>query len=347
MGLKPEFPIPFHKKFNNRQLFIIALILTLVTGAADIITTAQYQLVPLYLIPIFISTYYGSTAYGAFISTLSAAFFLITHYTETGIIEPNDVWNTLMTFIIYIFILFLIKILKEYNLKMMEEESKHFEEIINITQRDLEEKEAMIREIHHRMKNNMTNLIALIGIMKDEKVELVLDELIGRINTFLVLYDMLSYSSSIDTSLSLRKYIEKITGLILKNSGLQESGIECNMLGSDIHVDPKKATLLGLIINELATNTLKHGRSEHTLNRIDITIESEKDGMIIIYRDNGPGLNINDLRSSDGHIGMMLIDIITKQLKGSLRLPDNGSSEFKFTFPMSAVARLAVMDGTE
>ena len=198
----------------------------------------------------------------------------------------------------------------------------------------LAEKEVLLREIHHRVKNNMQIISSLLNLQiqfedLDETVG-VLKESQGRVKSMAIIHEKLYQSSSLD-NINFREYIEKLILDIFYSYGIINSSIESVLDIKDINLNIDTAIPLGLIINELVTNSVKYAFPK--LNgRISIKLKSNQDQMELTIADNGIGIPGGvDLESSKT-LGLQLVNSLVNQLEGKLELDISNGTQFKIIF---------------
>ncbi len=193
----------------------------------------------------------------------------------------------------------------------------------------LHEKEVILKEGHHRVKNNMNTIYGLLSLQADdnENVETknILLDSAGRVRSMMVLYDKL-YRSEINSSLSLRKYlpslIAEIVSIFPKKPSVQiETHIE------DIVCTARILSSLGIIINELITNSMKYAFSGRNDGNITVTASKKENRVIIIYKDNGSVIPESVTFEKTTGFGMQLIGMLVVQINGTVEIiRDNGTS---------------------
>ncbi len=206
------------------------------------------------------------------------------------------------------------------------------------TRYDAIAKAELLREVNHRVGNN---LMAIIGLLLTERrylsatnrpfVEPMLERLIGRVSGLAEVHNMLAKSNW--APVCLRDLTERIIRFAL--SALP-SGKQINFAvtssrpstSSPITVSPRQANHLALVVNELAMNTVKHAMQGRTRGNITVSIEDEEDTMIKLeYRDDGPGYPEETLDFKAYEVGLYLVRrFVTTTLHGTLELKnDNGA----------------------
>lgn len=310
----------------------ITILLTLIVGFIDIVITSHYRLYFFYIIPLIMSSFYVNVRYSVFLCCVSVCFIITSNIIDHGFSQVHLFWNAGMMLVIFLAIIYLTNMLSK--MKFIESEKKFIQEKNEMLLVSLREKETLIRETHHRMKNQLAMLGSLIKLSAGGDSDALIRKLSDRIQTFSVLYEKLTYSQDTGLRIRLYDYIEEIVGLIFLNHDVPRDSITCAIAGGDFYIKAKSASLLGLIINELVTNSIKHafGEDADTVKRIDIDISCGDRDLLIAYGDTGPGFDYHNARSREGHIGFLLVESLTKQLGGVVRYEGGQGSRFIFQF---------------
>jgi PAS domain S-box-containing protein len=200
----------------------------------------------------------------------------------------------------------------------------------------LEEKEVLLKEIHHRVKNNMQIIASLLRIqaadIKDEEIQDMFSEIHDRIRSMSVLYEML-YQSRDMTKVDLSEYIRRLTMHLVSmyKAGLEPISLKLDI--KDVHLDVKRAIPCGLIITELVSNTLKHAFLNGRKGEIAVEMHPDKGKKYtLIVSDNGIGFPEGlDFRNTES-LGMKLVVDLVKQIDGTINLSRAKGTEFKIVF---------------
>lgn len=184
------------------------------------------------------------------------------------------------------------------------------------------EKESLLRELQHRVKNSFHLITSLIELemmrTQGEETTRVLLNLEARISSLSQLYSMLSTAEE-TTSVSLKEYFERVVDSI-KNSFLGQSkdhSIKTEL--DEIQVGIKEATSLGLIVNEWITNSLKYAFPESEGGTVEVGLRNTGDGFRVRVRDNGDGIpDTVDLENPSG-LGLQLVQMLSRQLGGEIQ----------------------------
>ncbi len=197
-------------------------------------------------------------------------------------------------------------------------------------QKLLKEKEVFLKEVHHRIKNNMHTVLSLLSIqaMNQENpvVQNILTDAAGRVKSMMVMYDKL-YRSEDTGEASLKEYFVSLSNEIV-NTFPQKSFLDLKTQVEDIKLGANILSPLGIILNELITNSMKYAFTESIQGNIFISASINNNKLLFLYEDNGKGIpeSVN-LENSKG-FGLQLIKIQVKQLKGSVRIERKNGTQF-------------------
>ncbi len=201
-------------------------------------------------------------------------------------------------------------------------ERKRIEEEVNAS---LREKEALLKEIHHRVKNNMQVISSMVGLQRlgagDKDLKAILREIQSRVKAMATVHEVL-YRSESFSRIALGSYIEKLADSLVQSYGLKEGQVALALDGGGVEVDIELASPLGLVVGELMTNALKHAFPDGRSGRIAVTAGSLPDGRgEVVVEDDGVGMPAGlEWRSGDT-LGLRLVaELVEKQLGGSLEL---------------------------
>lgn len=202
----------------------------------------------------------------------------------------------------------------------------------------LKEKEILLREIHHRVKNNMQVISSLLKLqsyrIKDKEVLEIFRGSQTRIRAMALIHEKL-YQSQDFTRINFREYLTSITRYLYQSYGTQPGAIQLTINIEDLTLDITTAIPCGLIINELLSNSLKHAFPEGREGEITISLHSpEKDTFELIVSDNGIGIPEEiDIKITDS-LGLYLVKILAEdQLKGEITLDRSKGTTLTITFP--------------
>jgi two-component sensor histidine kinase len=195
----------------------------------------------------------------------------------------------------------------------------------------LDEKVILLREIHHRVKNNLQILISLINLqsrnIQDENVQVALKETQNRVRAMSLVHEKLYQSDSL-THIDFSDYIRYLVTQLYGYYGVDSQRVTLKLDIKKIMVNINTAIPIGLMINELASNSLKHAFPDRREGEIFIAIKQETPMLSIIYTDNGVGIPADfDWRNAKS-LGLRLIVSLVEQLFGTIDLDRTQGTKF-------------------
>ncbi len=205
-------------------------------------------------------------------------------------------------------------------------------------EQELKEKVVLLKEIHHRVKNNLQIIISLLNLqshhIKDEVTLNAFKESKNRIRSMAIVHEKL-YQSKSFSSIDFREYAETIIHELCRIYRTASSvSVQSHIEG--IQLDLDSAVPCGLILNELITNALKHAFKDHQSGQIDIYFNQNETEYCLSVKDNGGGIsNIPDLLQTES-LGLKLVGILTEQLGGTIQIESNHGSRFEIRFPVTS-----------
>lgn len=200
--------------------------------------------------------------------------------------------------------------------------------------RELEQKKILLKEIHHRVKNNlqvMSSIMYLQFRKASPQIKALSEEYQNRIQSMALVHDQL-YRSDDLTRIDLSKYITNLTKNLFQCYAINSALITLKIQVNKISLALDQSIPLGLIMNELISNALKHAFPEQHGEITIQLIESEKQIRLTIA-DNGVGLPPDFSPENTDTLGMQLITSFTEQLEGELTYNSQNGSIFQITFP--------------
>lgn len=205
----------------------------------------------------------------------------------------------------------------------------------NELERSLEENKVLLKELNHRVKNNFSILYSLITLQreqaKDEFHRELFTECLNRLYTTSALQDMLMKSDSVE-AVDSSEFFSTIAHHVFDSLISKERNIELKVNCVQQNISTAQATACGLIINELITNSIKHGFPNNTKGMIALTTQVKDHSLQVSCMDTGKGM---DTHLKDGHsLGMGLINDLCKQLNAEVEVKNENGFHFSFYFPI-------------
>ncbi len=201
--------------------------------------------------------------------------------------------------------------------------------------KNAQEKELLLNEIHHRVKNNLQVVSSLLNMqsreVKEPKVLDALKEGRDRVHSMALVHQMFYQGNDGAASIEVDKYIEQLCNSLMRSYGAKEQGIDLQLEVQHGLLDIDRATLIGLIVNELVSNSLKYAFKGRESGQLTVTFRTGSKNYILKVTDNGTGTNMSQ-QSSDS-FGLKLVESMSKKLKGKVSVvTDNGYST-RIEFP--------------
>ena len=213
-------------------------------------------------------------------------------------------------------------------------ERKNAEEQI---QSSLREKEVLLKEIHHRVKNNLQVTSSLLklqsGYIQDPQAQGMFAESQNRIRSMALVHEKL-YQSSDLSRINFAEYVESLAALLFRSYGIESGQIQLHIEGSGIFLSVESAVPCGLIVNELLSNCLKHAFPNGRRGRVEVRIgRGPGEQLLLVVADDGVGLPPTlDVEKTES-LGLQLVRTLAQQLDGHAQLVRGERTEFNITFP--------------
>ena len=198
----------------------------------------------------------------------------------------------------------------------------------------LKEKEVLISEIHHRVKNNLAVISSLIDLQRletnDEYVIDILQKTQNRIHSIAGVHELL-YNSDDLSSIPFRQYLSNLINRHLDVYVEDKKNIDIKIDSSVETLSINQALPLGVLFSELVTNSFKHAFKDKSKGEIHIKITSDNEYVHVHYSDNGPGFNREDFEKGKG-LGITIIKALIGQLHADYELASEKGFNLKLSF---------------
>jgi len=198
----------------------------------------------------------------------------------------------------------------------------------------LEEKNILLSELHHRVKNNLQIISSLLRLqsysLNDSLAQELFDNSIARIRAIALVHEKL-YRSQDLASIDISDHLRELVYSIISFHNITNEPIATNFDIASIALDMDQCILVGLIVNELVINSLKHAFKDfkNKEKKISISLKLQDEEICLIQADNGSGLPAD---TSSG-LGMKIISTLVKQLKGHFDVKSHAGTEVSIFFP--------------
>ena len=207
-------------------------------------------------------------------------------------------------------------------------------------EQELKIKSAMIKEIHHRVKNNLQTIAALLRLQArrtgSPEVGEMLNETINRILSIAVVHEFLAHDES--NIVNVREVSQRIITEVARSILDPEKRIRFSLEGDDIYLPTQHATSCALIINELLQNAVEHGYATRSEGTITVRLQEDADEHVIEIVDDGQGLVAESGRGQEISLGLQIVrTLVREDLKGrfELRNLDGRGARAVVAFPKS------------
>lgn len=235
-----------------------------------------------------------------------------------------------------------IDMLKETNieLEVQKESLKNEIELKNATneqlQKTIKDKEILLAEVHHRVKNNLAIVSGLLDLqnvfVKDKMVQDALKDSKNRIKSIALLHEMLYVHPNLD-KVNIKEYLNKLVGFIQLAHRSENKNVQIEIKVEDLELSMEAALPFSLLVNELITNSYKHAFPSQEKGRIFVALNQQNDDLKLDYQDDGVGFDISTIQNFNS-IGSNLIDAFAIQLGGRMvnQTKPNGGCHMILTF---------------
>lgn len=203
--------------------------------------------------------------------------------------------------------------------------------------------ELQLAEIHHRVKNNLTIITCLLELqvneISDSGSKIYFQQSINRINSIAKVHELI-YESEDMTSVDIKKYLEKIVPTIQATLNSHNKQVTFLFDIPSYRLKVNQAIPLGLIFNELITNSFKYAFDEQKDGEITISMKVDGKRLAFTYKDSGPGFESEGTLRTSKSLGLMLINIQLQQLESIYTLNTNDTFELNFSFDTGRAKRV-------
>ncbi|HEX8569138.1 MAG TPA: histidine kinase dimerization/phosphoacceptor domain -containing protein [Caulobacteraceae bacterium] len=199
------------------------------------------------------------------------------------------------------------------------------------------EKDVLLREIHHRVKNNLQITSSLMQLQArsfaDPDVRSAFEQTQQRLRSIGLVHDVL-YNEDRSARVDLATYLDQLAGELATANGAAARGVSVSVEAEAVPLSPSQVTPLGLCVAEVLTNAFKHAFPEGRGGAIRVTARRAGAELEVVVRDDGRGFDGSPQRP--GSLGLKLIEVLSRQLHGRSAFASEGGTVFTLVFPIRA-----------
>jgi len=206
-------------------------------------------------------------------------------------------------------------------------EIKKYEEELK---KNIQAKEMLLKELQHRVKNNLSLVYSFLSLqsitLDDQRLKSILEEAKLRIKSMTLIYEKLYQTDDI-SRFSIKPYLLNLIESIFSAYSIYPDKIRLNYEIADVTIDFKRALYIGLLINELLTNSIKYAFPGERKGEITIILKEDETHYTILFSDNGVGLPEGLNFENINNLGLRIVNLLTEQLHGDIKIiPSQGTS---------------------
>jgi len=200
----------------------------------------------------------------------------------------------------------------------------------------LKEKEMLLKEVHHRVKNNLQIISSLLYLqslqINDKAVLEMLNISLNRIKSMALVHEFLYKSESL-ANIDFKQYVGELVSVIKASYGNKTVPVNINL---DVHTNIRfdQIVYCGLIINELISNSLKYAFNNRSSGEINISVSKKQNQYLLMVSDNGIGISDVNSLSKGESLGSKIINELTRQLKGAMKIISQKGTCVEIIFPV-------------
>ncbi|WP_452601187.1 tetratricopeptide repeat-containing sensor histidine kinase [Pontimicrobium sp. MEBiC06410] len=257
------------------------------------------------------------------------------------LLQKNKQQKRLFVFLFILSILLLISIYGVYRIKkdkkILLSKNTEIQNKNKEIEKALIEKEILLKEVHHRVKNNLQIISGLLELQNikvdDQEIKIALEEGKNRIQSVALIHKMM-YQSDAISKIKMQEYLEELVAMLKVSYENPQKPIDIIINVEKISIDIAKAVPISLIINEATCNVYKHAFTTETERRLEVVLKqtSSNNELILEIKDNGRGLPKNYSLENSKTIGFDLIKGLTRQLKGNLVVKNSNGLTIQIQF---------------
>lgn len=200
----------------------------------------------------------------------------------------------------------------------------------------LKEKEVLLAEVHHRVKNNLAIINSLLQLeifnTENDQLKNALSESQMRIHSMALIHETL-YSIGHFANIAFDKYIQKLTTSLFETFPKQSNNISMDLNTEEVTLNINQAIPCALLINELITNSFKHAFPHSETGNIAVDLQEKRNKIYLAISDNGGGFDADKALENPQTLGLTLVNKLIDQIDGEVDINTQNGTSFDITFP--------------
>jgi two-component sensor histidine kinase len=203
----------------------------------------------------------------------------------------------------------------------------------------LQEKEVLLKEVHHRVKNNLQVVASLLDMqadsIEDRSIRTLFEDSQQRIQSIALIHESLYQSGDVEAQVRADDYLSRLSQQLFKAYRAPSDRLTLRVHAEPVWLAVQMAIPCGLLVTELVTNSFKHAFPGGRVGEIHMTLRQESAGAcVLIVGDTGVGLPEGlDVRATES-LGWQLVCLLTEQVRGTIELEGHGGTTVTITFPL-------------
>jgi two-component sensor histidine kinase len=203
----------------------------------------------------------------------------------------------------------------------------------------LQEKEVLLKEVHHRVKNNLQVVASLLDMqadsIEDRSIRTLFEDSQQRIQSIALIHESLYQSGDVEDHVRTDDYLPRLSQRLFKAYRAPSDRLTLRVYAEPVSLAVQMAIACGLLITELVTNSFKHAFPDGRVGEIHMTLRRDPAGVCVLtVGDTGVGLPEGlDVRATES-LGWQLVCLLTEQLRGTIELEGHGGTTVTITFPL-------------
>ncbi len=208
---------------------------------------------------------------------------------------------------------------------------------IVVTRRSKKKVELLLKELHHRVKNNLQVLSSLLSLQSQQLTDSNAIQAVksseGRVNAMALIHRKL-YLGDTNRTIDIKDYVTELIGYLVHTYGYHDRALKLDLYIEPISVDVDKAIPLGLILNELISNAFKYAYAEHLHPELYVGVSRPAPGALLIQvRDNGRGMP-EPKKDAPVSFGLKMVNTLIRELRGNLAVTANNGTTYILNIPL-------------